>query len=166
MSRCSRLLAKEFQEFIHHPEPGISIGLVNDDITQWKILMEGPPDTLFAGGLFKAEMRFPAEYPDKPPKFIFKTKMFHPNIFVDGSVCISILHAPGDDPNPYEDRSERWLPVHSARSVIISVLSMLSEPNPESSANVDAGKMYRDDPAEYKKRVLRCVRQSQEDDDE
>jgi ubiquitin-protein ligase len=60
---------------------------------------------------------------------IFKTEMFHPNIFTDGSVCISILHAPGDDPMNYEDKSERWLPVHTARSVILSVISLLSEPN-------------------------------------
>ncbi|CAL6056327.1 Ubiquitin-conjugating_enzyme E2 [Hexamita inflata] len=164
MSRCTRLLAKEFQDFVNQPEPGISIGLVNDDITVWRILLEGPQDTLFASGLFKAEIRFPDEYPDKPPKFVFKSEMYHPNIFTDGSVCISILHAPGDDPNAYEQRSERWLPVHSARSVILSVVSMLGDPNPESPANVDAAKMFRENSVEYKKRVLKCVRKSQDED--
>ena len=72
-TRCTRLLAKEFQELTAQPEPGISIGLVNDDLMVWRILIEGPQDTLFAGGLFRAEMKFPPEYPDKPPKFTFKS---------------------------------------------------------------------------------------------
>lgn len=163
MTRCVRLLTKEFHELQNNPEPGISVGLLNENITTWQLLIEGPPDTLFAGGLFKAELRFPEDYPDKPPRFIFKSQIFHPNIYTDGTVCISILHAPGDDPQAYEDKSERWLPVHSARSVIISVISLLSEPNPESPANIDAAKMFRERYQEYKKRVLKCVRKTQEE---
>lgn len=71
--------------------------------------------------------------------------MFHPNIFADGTVCISILHEPGDDAMGYEDKSERWLPVHTVRSIIISVISILDEPNCNSPANVDASKMFRND---------------------
>ena len=91
---------------------------------------------------------------------VFKTEMFHPNIFTDGSVCISILHAPGDDPMNYEDKSERWLPVHTARSVILSVISLLSEPNVQSPANIDAAKMFRENYIEYKKKVLKLVRKT------
>lgn len=80
--------------------------------------------------------------------------MYHPNIYVDGMVCISILHAPGDDPQAYESKEERWLPVHSVRSIIISVISLLSEPNPDSPANVDAAKMFRERYEDYKKKVL------------
>ena len=74
----------------------------------------------------------------------FISKIFHPNIYPDGRVCISILHAPGDDPLGYERSSERWSPVQSVEKVLLSVMSMLAEPNCESPANVDAAKMWRD----------------------
>jgi hypothetical protein len=53
-------------------------------------------------------------------------------------VCISILHEPGDDKFGYEKASERWLPVHTVETILISVISMLADPNDESPANVDA----------------------------
>jgi len=56
----------------------------------------------------------------------------------DGYVCISILHEPGDDKWGYESASERWLPVHTVETILISVISMLADPNDESPANVDA----------------------------
>ena len=84
------------------------------------------------------------DYPLNPPKMRFISKIFHPNIYPDGRVCISILHAPGDDPLGYETSSERWSPVQSVEKVLLSVMSMLAEPNCESPANVDAAKMWRD----------------------
>lgn len=56
----------------------------------------------------------------------------------NGDVCISILHEPGDDTYGYEKASERWLPVHTVETILISVISMLADPNDESPANVDA----------------------------
>lgn len=56
----------------------------------------------------------------------------------DGEVCISILHEPGEDKYGYEKASERWLPIHTVETILISVISMISEPNDESPANVDA----------------------------
>lgn len=53
-------------------------------------------------------------------------------------MCISILHEPGDDKWGYEKASERWLPVHTVETILISVISMLADPNDESPANVDA----------------------------
>ncbi|CAD6910936.1 unnamed protein product [Tilletia laevis] len=82
-----------------------------------------------------------------------------PAVYPDGLVCISILHAAGDDPNMYESASERWSPVQSVEKVLLSVLSMLAEPNVESGANIDACKMYRDDPKGYEKVIREQVRQ-------
>ena len=56
----------------------------------------------------------------------------------DGEVCISILHEPGEDKYGYEQASERWLPVHTVETILMSVISMISDPNDESPANVDA----------------------------
>lgn len=84
-------------------------------------------------------------------------------MFPDGKVCISILHPAGEDAfNPQESAAERWSPVHTVESIVLSVISMLSSPNDESPANVDAAKMWRDDRPEFKKKVARIVRRSQE----
>ena len=79
-------------------------------------------------------------------------------VYPTGMVCISILHAPGDDPNHYEQASERWSPIQSVEKILISVMSMLAEPNDESPANVEAAKMWRERRPEFEKRVRQGVR--------
>lgn len=74
-------------------------------------------------------------------------------VYPSGVVCISILHAPGDDPNHYEQASERWSPIQSVEKILLSVMSMLAEPNDESPANVEAAKMWRERRPEYEERV-------------
>ncbi|KAK4907761.1 ubiquitin conjugating enzyme Ubc7/UbcP3 [Elasticomyces elasticus] len=79
--------------------------------------------------------------------------IWHPNVYPNGTVCISILHPPGDDPNHYEHASERWSPIQSVEKILISVMSMLAEPNDESPANVEAAKMWRERRPEYEAKV-------------
>lgn len=79
-------------------------------------------------------------------------------VYPNGTVCISILHPPGDDPNHYEKASERWSPIQSVEKILISVMSMLAEPNDESPANVDAARMWRERRGEYEKVVREGVR--------
>ena len=81
-------------------------------------------------------------------------------VYPNGQVCISILHPPGEDPNHYEQATERWSPVQSVEKILLSVISMLAEPNDESPANLDAAKMWRTDREEYKRRVRKTVEQS------
>ncbi|KAL0579385.1 Ubiquitin-conjugating enzyme E2 15 [Marasmius crinis-equi] len=85
--------------------------------------------------------------------------------YQDGVVCISILHAPGDDQYGYEDAGERWMPVHTVESILVSVISLLSSdtPNLDSPANVDAAKEVRTDLQGYRKKVRRLVRRSAEE---
>ena len=94
----------------------------------------------------------------------FKTQMWHPNIYPDGTVCISILHPPGEDAmNSQESATERWRPVLGVEQILISVLSMLNAPNIDSPANVDAGLQFRDDSEGYKKKVRQLARKSAEE---
>jgi ubiquitin-conjugating enzyme E2 G2 len=79
--------------------------------------------------------------------------MLYVAVYPSGLVCISILHPPGDDPNHYEHASERWSPIQSVEKILISVMSMLAEPNDESPANVEAAKMWREQRGEYEQRV-------------
>ena len=135
----------------------------DSDLFLWNILFEGPEDTLYEGGYFKAQMKFPQDYPNNPPEMVFKSKMWHPNIYDDGKVCISILHAPGEDEMSGESAEERWRPILGAESILISVISMLNDPNIDSPANIDASVMFRDDYETYKKTVRTLAAKSLED---
>ncbi|KAJ3398877.1 Ubiquitin-conjugating enzyme E2 15, partial [Chytriomyces hyalinus] len=70
----------------------------------------------------------------------FTSDLWHPNVYTNGDVCISILHPPGEDTYGYESASERWLPIHTVETIVLSVISMLSSPNDESPANLEAAK--------------------------
>ncbi|RIA92823.1 ubiquitin-conjugating enzyme E2 7 [Glomus cerebriforme] len=155
------LLQKQLKELSKHPVEGFSAGLVdNENIYEWEIMIIGPPDTLYEGGFFKARMSFPKDYPLMPPKLRFISEMWHPNVYPDGEVCISILHPPGEDKYGYEDAGERWMPVHTVETILLSVISMLSTPNDESPANIEAAKDWREDYPAFKKKVQRIVRRS------
>lgn len=162
--QASLLLRKQLKELTKNPVEGFSAGLVDDsNLFEWAVTVLGPPDTLYEGGFFNAVMKFPRDYPQSPPECRFTSEMWHPNVFPDGKVCISILHAPGFDPmNPQESAAERWSPVHTVESIVLSIISMLSSPNDESPANIDAAKEWRENRAEFKKKVARIVRRSQE----
>ncbi|XP_055425796.1 ubiquitin-conjugating enzyme E2 G2 isoform X2 [Bubalus kerabau] len=95
-----------------------------ENFFEWEALIMGPEDTCFEFGVFPAILSFPLDYPLSPPKMRFTCEMFHPNIYPDGRVCISILHAPGDDPMGYESSAERWSPVQSVEKILLSVSPM------------------------------------------
>jgi len=141
------------------------VGLVDDsNVYEWEILVMGPDGTLFEGGFFKAKLVFPQDFPNMPPTMTFTSEMWHPNVYPDGRVCISILHPPGEDEfNQQEKAEERWRPILGVEQILISVISMLSDPNDESPANLDAAVMWRNDKAAFKKKVRQIVRKSQEE---
>ncbi|XP_075572634.1 ubiquitin-conjugating enzyme E2 G2 isoform X3 [Pelecanus crispus] len=155
-----------WRELTLNPPEGIVAGPMNEEnFFEWEALIMGPEDTCFEYGVFPAILSFPLDYPLSPPKMRFTCEMFHPNIYPDGRVCISILHAPGDDPMGYESSAERWSPVQSVEKILLSVVSMLavflvSEPNDESGANVDASKMWREDREQFNKIAKQIVQKS------
>lgn len=90
-------MANQLKELSQNDDSGFSVGLENDNnMFKWNIIFNGPEDTPFEGGYFKATMEFPQNFPDDPPKMKFVTPMWHPNIYEDGNVCISILHSIND----------------------------------------------------------------------
>jgi ubiquitin-protein ligase len=89
------------------------------------VLISRPENTLYEGGLFKVHLTFPHDYPLQPPKMMFKTEIWHPNVYPSGLVCISILHPPEEDKYGYEDAGERWMPVHTPQTILLSVISMV-----------------------------------------
>lgn len=143
-SSAVRALAMEYKSLQEEPVEGFRVKLINDDnLFEWEVAIFGPPDTLYQGGYFKAHMKFPHDYPYSPPSIRFLTKVWHPNVYENGDLCISILHPPVDDPQSGELPCERWNPTQNVRTILLSVISLLNEPNTYSPANVDASVMYR-----------------------
>lgn len=134
----------ELKALHREPVEGFTVTVPNDaDMYVWHVAIFGPPDTPYQGGYFKAEMKFPIDYPYSPPRLRFLTPILHPNVYTDGELCISILHPPGEDPHSGERPEERWNPTQSVRTILLSVISLLNEPNTFSAANVDASVLYR-----------------------
>ena len=153
-------LQNEYKQAKVDPNYWYSVEILNNNIFEWKFIIIGPPETLYESGTFEGLISFPNDYPNRPPKVKFTEEILHPNIYTDGNVCISILHPPGDDKWGYEKAEERWRPVHSVNSIIISIISLLSSPNDESPANIDAGKIWRENKLEFQKKVNMCVRKT------
>ncbi|CAF1221952.1 unnamed protein product [Rotaria sp. Silwood1] len=102
----------------------------------WIGWIDGPNDTPYAGGQFRLTIDFPPEFPFKPPTIRFITPIFHPNISTKGEICLDILHS-------------QWSPALTVRALLISLCSMLTDPNPEHGLNRDALKLYRADQKIY-----------------
>jgi len=155
----------ESQQLVTNPPEGLIAGPVSEEnYFEWEAAITGPQDSFFEDGVFIARLTFPQDYPLNPPKMRFISKIFHPNIYPDGRVCISILHAPGTDRfNEQETADERWRPILGVHNILMSVISMLVEPNLNSPANIDAAVNLKNAPDEYKKRVRELTRRSIED---
>uniref|UniRef100_A0A915J4V0 E2 ubiquitin-conjugating enzyme n=1 Tax=Romanomermis culicivorax TaxID=13658 RepID=A0A915J4V0_ROMCU len=139
--------------FIHYyrlqedPPAGVSGAPTEDNILRWNGIIFGPQETPFEDGTFKLSMEFTEDYPNKPPTVKFVSKMFHPNVYADGSICLDILQ-------------NRWSPTYDVAAILTSIQSLLDEPNPNSPANSLAAQLYQENRREYEKRVQQIVEQS------
>ncbi|KAJ5665161.1 uncharacterized protein N7477_007609 [Penicillium maclennaniae] len=156
---AERILMNEFRALTK--EKWVNVELHNDDIFKWDVaLVVLNEDSLYYGGYFKATMTFPSNYPYSPPQFRFLVPIYHPNIYPDGKLCISILHPPGEDVMSGESAAERWSPAQRVESVLISILSLLDDAEVSSlptstlpfrsivKGNVEESKAHR--PANFK----------------
>ena len=108
-------------------------------------------------------MQFKSDYPMKPPTFKFLRPIYHPNIYPDGRVCISILHEAGHDEMSGESADERWSPLQTPDSILRSILVLLDSPEISSPANVDASVLYRTDRAAFAARARKEADMSKKD---
>eukprot|EP01125_Pyxidicula_operculata_P014346 TRINITY_DN4773_c0_g1_i1.p1 TRINITY_DN4773_c0_g1~~TRINITY_DN4773_c0_g1_i1.p1 ORF type:complete len:261 (-),score=49.00 TRINITY_DN4773_c0_g1_i1:112-894(-) len=137
-SKSKRRIQQDLRNIMDEPVEGIFVELVDDNLYEWRVYIEGPKSTPFEGGIFETRLSFPTDYPFNPPTFKFHSKIWHPNVYPDGKVCISILHTPGEDPlNPGETPEMRWLPVHTVSTILQCFLSIIDNPG-GAPANVDA----------------------------
>jgi ubiquitin-conjugating enzyme E2 R len=156
-SASSKHLQNQYKKILGEPVEGIFIELNEENLFEWKVWIEGPKDTFYEGGIFQLLMKFPNDYPMSPPVVTFGSDFWHPNVYTDGKVCISILHPPVHDEMSGELPEERWNPTQTVTTILLSIISLLSAPNISSPANVDASVEWRKDKESYRKRVAALV---------
>lgn len=96
----------------------------------------GPPDSPYAGGVFFLSIQFPTDYPFKAPKISFTTKIYHPNINSNGNICLDIL-------------KDQWSPALTISKVLLSICSLLTDPNPDDPLVPEIANVYKTDVAKY-----------------
>ncbi|KAG2595204.1 hypothetical protein PVAP13_5KG059287 [Panicum virgatum] len=140
-------LMRDFKRLMQDPPAGISGAPQDNNILLWNAVIFGPDDTPWDGGTFKLTLQFTEEYPNKPPTVRFVSRMFHPNIYADGSICLDILQ-------------NQWSPIYDVAAILTSIQSLLCDPNPNSPANSEAARMFSENKREYNRKVREVVEQS------
>jgi ubiquitin-conjugating enzyme E2 D/E len=125
---------------INHNDYGMSAHMDEDNMTHWTIIFFGPSETCYEGGLFKLKVDFVYRYPFEPPKCQFITKMYHPNIDMSGRICLDVLKS-------------NWSPALSVAKLVLSIISLLTDPNPASPLNGEAAQLYTNKKDEYNNKI-------------
>lgn len=129
-------LQKEVTEMQKDTPANCSAGPNNNDLFNWEATIIGPTETPYEGGIFKLKILFPADYPFKPPKITFETRIYHPNINANGGICLDIL-------------KDQWSPALNITKVLLSICSLLDEPNPNDPLMPEIAQLFKSNKAEF-----------------
>ncbi|XP_030835435.1 ubiquitin-conjugating enzyme E2-17 kDa [Strongylocentrotus purpuratus] len=128
---------KEYQDIKRDPPQQCSAGPVcEDNYYHWQATIMGPGNSPYQNGVFFLTIQFPTDYPFKPPKVAFTTKIYHPNINSNGSICLDILRS-------------QWSPALTISKVLLSICSLLCDPNPDDPLVPEIAQLYKRDRALY-----------------
>ncbi|KAL3122947.1 hypothetical protein niasHT_003586 [Heterodera trifolii] len=133
-----RRLKKELAELNKELATGFTAAPMDDgrDMYHWKASIKGPPESPYEGGTFHLDIVFRRDYPFTPPTVKFDTIIYHPNVGERGDICLDIL-------------KQMWAPSLTISKVLLSISSLLCDPNPNSALRQDIANMYRDNREEY-----------------
>lgn len=112
-----RRIKKEFNDITKEPIVNCDAAPVGEDMFHWQARIGGPSGTPYENGIFVLHVEFPSDYPFKPPKVCFKTKIYHCNVNASGSICLDIL-------------KDQWSPALTLSKILLSIMSLLNDPNP------------------------------------
>eukprot|EP00249_Psilotum_nudum_P012037 c23547_g1_i1 orf=444-1016(+) len=125
----SRRLQTELMALMTCGDPGISAFPDGENIFSWVGTIKGSSGTVYEGLSYKLSLRFPTDYPFKPPLIMFETSCFHPNVDQYGNICLDILQ-------------DKWSSAYDVRTILLSIQSLLGEPNNESPLNSYAAALW------------------------
>ncbi|KAF0031929.1 hypothetical protein F2P81_016484 [Scophthalmus maximus] len=117
LSTSAKRIQKELAEITLDPPPNCSAGPKGDNIYEWRSTILGPPGSVYEGGVFFLDIAFTPDYPFKPPKVTFRTRIYHCNINSQGVICLDIL-------------KDNWSPALTISKVLLSICSLLTDCNP------------------------------------
>ncbi|XP_011667566.1 ubiquitin-conjugating enzyme E2 2 isoform X2 [Strongylocentrotus purpuratus] len=129
---------QELADIEKDPPANCSAGMQHDDLLHWTASIMGPKNSPYEEGVFSLSIQFPTDYPFKPPKVNFTTKIYHPNINSNGSICLDILRS-------------QWSPALTISKVLLSICSMLDDPNADDPLVPEIARVYKVDKARYTK---------------
>mmetsp|Transcript_104628 Transcript_104628/g.337351 ORF Transcript_104628/g.337351 Transcript_104628/m.337351 type:complete len:176 (+) Transcript_104628:58-585(+) len=109
---------------------GIALEMLGSDPQSFTALIAGPVHSAYCGGVFRLGVQVPDDYPLSPPQMKFLTRIWHPNVSTDGTICLDTLRL-------------QWSPRLTLEKTLLSVLALLSDPNPDHGLNSDALALYR-----------------------
>lgn len=124
---------------------GITGGPVDDTMHVWNALIMGPADTPYAGGVFCVHIRIPVDYPFKPPKMKFNTKIYHCNVNDCGGFDLAVLH-------------DQWSPALTIPKVLLRIQSMVTDPNPDNPMSPYIARQYKEDREKHDKTAAEWTR--------
>jgi ubiquitin-conjugating enzyme E2 D/E len=133
-----RRLKYEFSQLQNIPDIVYDATVLDTEFMNWEIIIYGPPDTPYEKGKFKLDIHFTTDHPFRPPKIKCKTKIYHPNISSKGHICIDILKT-------------EWSPALSITKVLLSLSSLLNDPNTNDPLVQEIADIYEKDKKKYEK---------------
>jgi len=136
LSSSAKRIQKELAEISLDPPCNCSAGPKGDNLYEWVSTILGPAGSPYAGGVYFLEIQFPQDYPFKPPKVTFRTKIYHCNINSNGSICLDIL-------------KDNWSPALTISKVLLSICSLLTDANPHDPLVGHIAQQYISDREEH-----------------
>jgi len=160
-SGAAKLIQKEYTTLCKNPSRYLQVYDV-EDMFKWTVFIIAPDGTPYEKGIFRALIRFPDSYPMDPPSVQFVSDIVHPNIYRDGKVCMSTIQnpAPAHLQQADHDPLLNWRPVLGIEQVIVSLVSMLADPNCDDPANRDCAKLFMQDHDTYLEKAKACAKKS------
>lgn len=141
----SRRLQKELTIIKKDPPTHCTAGPVGDDMFNWEGTIFGPTETPYEGGSFKLSILFPNDYPLKPPKIKFITRIYHPNIDRYGNICLDIL-------------KNNWSPALTISKTLLSISSLLAEPNCDDPLEPEIATLYQQNKEQFNLNAAKATR--------
>ena len=133
-----RRIKKEYDDIANQPPTNCSAGPIDNNFYSWQATIIGPENSPYVDGLFYLKIDFPQDYPFKPPKIYFITKIYHCNINSSGGICLDIL-------------KDQWSPALTISKLLLSICSLMDDPNPNDPLVSEIANLYKSDKERHDK---------------